>query len=279
MNVGALLGAGLPPFGRGVFLSNSVPERGLFQFVVVNGFRTDAETQIVTAKSRGFSVWVFGLPGKWTPANWRASCAQMAALVRRTGIAGFIIDAENEWPSMSRPARQAELVAMGEVIKGLAVDMRIGFCSYPDFPDLEFLYNACGQWCFGSPQLYGQHGESDAVQAQRANRWRRLWGPRIAPCFAAWHLSDRQADAGAYRLYLAGFPHAPAAIAWANPGSTPIYPEVIAGFEPGGSSLGTTSLYFAAMLERPAAAVAAASVAILAFVLVVFAMGVYRVVA
>lgn len=263
MNVGALALAGVPPHGLGAF-ARDVIEPDPFRFIAINAGRSDVAQQAAAVRAAGRELWLYQTPGAFTPANWRATLARLRVLVPQLGAVGYIADFEDLWPGLSRSSRQRDLAAAGAELAGDATNMRVGFTSYPLFPDLEVLAAAAGAGVFGVPQIYhGAHASSFAA-------WWAHWQDRFTnniPAIAAWAADGTQQTAEGYRAYLRALPHASGAIVWQGTGRLPSYiRRELASYEPGGSLVGTITQCLEAWVVRPMGAVLAVLLVVVLFV-------------
>lgn len=273
---------GMPPVGRGVFARATVPE-GPFAFAVVNGAHRDWREQGAAARARGLDVWIFSGPDYWRPENWRAEARRIEERAVALGATGIIIDPENGWAgrdqSVTNAQRRAEFRAMGEWARDVSKrrGLRVGVTSFPMMPDIGVMAEAAGGALFGAPQLYDlNEPETDETLRAWFERWRAIFGPRLAICVPAWAAGERHRTEAGMRAYLdtlARVAPVPGAIAWPEGIPIPAYIlRALASYEPGGSSLGTVLRTVEAALLRPVALVIIGAVLLLAVALA-FATG------
>lgn len=265
MDIIAVLARGVPPIGRGYY-ARSHAMRGPYAFAIVNATRSDYAAVAAQCRSYGQQVWLYMTPEKWHPDNWVASLLEISGKRRAIGCTGFIADAETRWGALAREERRRLLGNFGRALAAEADNCRVGFTSFPDFPDLDALAHAAGDAIFGSPQVYGQDPQNRAsVFAGWWARWRALFGPRLLLSFALWPPEDntRMQSLDGYTEYLSHLPHACGAAGWTT-GDPPNYMLAqLPSYEPGGSAAGTILAAFEAGALRPVTAIATAIVVLL----------------
>jgi len=251
--IGAMLAAGVPPFGLGYYAREAIEPRPAWRFVAVNAWRSDARELVAQARERGAAAWLYGTPEHFRPDTFRDGLARLERLAGELeGVTGVIADPEGEWPELSS-SRRAELAAeLGAGLGALARSTRVGVTSYPSWPGLEELARAAGRGVWGSPQIYGRTANDAETFARWFDMWRAHFGARCIPSIAGWASSPGLANAEGFRAYLARLPRAAGAIAWDATGRMPSYiADALEAYSPGGSELGTAGAALLVLAQHP----------------------------
>lgn len=274
MNPAALISAGRGPVGRALYLRDGLLSSGDLgvaaaravgaRTVFINFGRRDLGAILEAHGGRG---WLYGLPDAWRPGSWRGTLERCLERVRETGAAGILADPENGWPQAS----DSEARALGEALAQAARETRVGVTSYPLFPRLDALADACRGWVWGSPQIYGASGGPAEWRAWHA-RWVRAWGPgSVVPSLAAGGgglAAPRAFHGSAQGLldYWRSVPRGAGIIFWPGASIPAHVADAAQQFHPGGSPAGTALYAIRDSLLRPAGA---AMLAVLAAVFIV----------
>lgn len=218
MTLTADLLAGIPPFGKGLYARDTI-ERGSWDFVAVQAWRSDRGSQVAAVRAQGAVPWLYGTPERFGPGEWRASLVYIVAECERLGCAGVIVDPENRWTN----ADGAEAAEFGAACAAAARRVRVGCTSFPEWPGLAAFAGAAGRAVWGSPQIYGRTTGDPAVFRRWLDRWRAAFGPRIAISGAAWQSSERLSTPEGYASYLASLPASAGVIFWDAAGAAPAF--------------------------------------------------------
>ena len=250
--------AGIPPSGLGYYARDRIDAPfGPPRFVAVDFRRTDAASMVRTAHSRGAETWLYATPEAWTPDAWRGTLPGILALAGGLGCAGIIADPEGGW---SRDAAD-----LGRALADAAGRTRVGLTSFPSWPGLASCVGAAGTAIWGSPQIYGRESQDGAAFAAWYRRWTDLMGARVVPSIAGWTSNPAMQTAEGFRTYLSRLPHAGGAIVWRGAGAMPQHiAEGLAGYEPGGSAIGTAVLAAGSAITPRTVAIAALVLAVAA---------------
>src|SRR5690606_7678807 len=73
--IGAMLAAGVPPFGLGYYAREAIEPRPAWRFVAVNAWRSDARELVAQARERGAAAWLYGTPEHFRPDTFRDGLA------------------------------------------------------------------------------------------------------------------------------------------------------------------------------------------------------------
>lgn len=251
--IGAMLAAGVPPFGLGYYAREELEPRPAWRFVAVNAWRSDAAELAREAQARGAAAWLYGTPEHFRPDTFRAGLERLERLAGEIpGIAGVIADPEGEWPELSSSRRNELAAELGAGLATLARSTRVGVTSYPSWPGLEALAREAGRGVWGSPQIYGRTANDAETFARWLDAWRAHFGARVIPSIAAWASSEGLATPEGFRAYLARLPRAAGAIAWDVTGRMPAYiVEGLEAYSPGGSELGTAGAALLILAQHP----------------------------
>lgn len=256
MNPAALLLAGVPPSGMGLYARETI-EAGPWSFVAVNASRADRAAQAAEVHRRGAQLWLYATPEAWRPDTWMASLSAIVTKARELDAVGIIADPESGW-------RGTDAAALGRALAETAHDVRVCVTSFPEFPSLVSLAAGCGRMVSASPQIYGRTTQDGEVWARWIGHWRDLFGGRVCLSIAGWPADESMNHAEGYRAYLARLPKVGGAIVWDATGAAPHYiSDALADYSPGGSLPGTVA---AASLSALAAPGVQASIVILALV-------------
>lgn len=260
MNLEALLLAGMPPVGRGVFARSSVP-LGPWRWVAVAADNR-AQQNVDEARRRGLEVWLYRGADAFQVGNWRATLAEMVRIGRALNVPRLIPDPE----SMGHDA--GAMAALGAELALLANDFRICVTSYPDVAHLDLLLAPLGERVSGLVQIYARTSQSPSDWRVWFNRWVPHFGARLSIVAAAWQAGPSQANETAYQHYLANLPHSAGAGFWYASSPPAWMLAAISNYEPGGSFVGTYAYAARAYAARPVGVGTIAGVVLL--VLVVF---------
>lgn len=257
MSLAAVALAGLPPFGLGLFAREAVEPAPRWDFVAVNGMRSDARAQVDVVRAMGATPWLYTTPEHWQPSTWRATLTRFEALARELDVPRIIANPESEWATS--PATIAQARAFGAALGALAQTMRVGVVSYPSWPALDEVSAAAGRGVWGSVEIYGRSSQDAEAFASWFARWQAAWGGRVILSIAGWPAAPdgSMGTAEGYAAYLGRLPHAAGAIVWDAAGAMPGY--IVDGLEryhPGGSSGGTAAAAGALVATHPPAIVA-----------------------
>lgn len=212
---------GLPPTGLGVYVREAIETHPRWDFAAVNASRVDAAEQARELRARGVSqIWVYATPEHFRPDTWRDGLARGASVAASIGAVGIIADPEGNW--LATREHRAQAIALGQALGSLArTGVRVGLTSYPEWRYVETVAEAAGGALWGSPQVYGRTSQSPAVFARWVNRWRAVFGERLAVSIAGWASSDALASDAGFRAYLAALPDSPGRIVWDAAGNMP----------------------------------------------------------
>lgn len=274
MSIASTIYSGVPPRGLGVFSRDRVLAQP-FSWRAVNASRADAPQQVSQARALG-DVWLYSGPESWSPANWRENLGRILNLTQETQAVGFICDAEGQWPELSQSRRRSELALLGAGLRSAASVVRVGFTSYPSFPDLDALTAAHGDAVWGAVQMLDRDApETEATLGAWFRRWSELYGLRLIPVIAGYAAGDHQRSPEGFAAYLSKIPDAPGAAAWVLPGPLPAYIQTqLTAWSPGGSDIGTTMRSLVTLVARPAAIAVLVAILLIVVVVASFAAGV-----
>lgn len=259
MNPAALLMAGVPPSGLGLFARDTV-EQGRFAFIAINHKRSDRAAQAAEVRRRGATLWLYSTPEHWQPDTWEATLREIVAACRELGAVGFFANPESEWGS-------ADAGPLGAALAAAASDFRVVVVSYPDWHGLARCAQAAGRVVSGCVEIYGRASNDPEVWARWLASWSEAWGGRVMLAIAGWPATDAMSDSAGFRSYLSRLPKVGGAIVWDASGDSPTYIEdALNEYQPGGSQAGTLALATSAAMRAPGVQ---ATTVILAFVLIV----------
>ncbi len=232
MGLDAILNAGLPPVGRGLYCRDRI-EPG-FDFYLVNAWRTDAAAMCAQLTAAGKPHWLYGGLEHWRNDNALASLQYIVAKRNtiRTPV-GIVTD-----PETLSDAGVLEALARG--MAEAARSTRVGCTSFPMFWGLALLQAYSGPNVWFSPQIYGRTGSG----AETFARWYALWtsrfgAARVIPSIAGWPSSDVTRDQASYDAYLASLPRSVGFIVWDDgAGIEPWRLATIMRYEVAGSKIG-----------------------------------------
>lgn len=202
--------ANTPPIGHGVYARDQEVEwLARFDFIVLNGVRTDAVAKARQLVQMGKSVWFYAFPSWWMPeGNDEERVRTMEQLIDSVGAHGAIADPENGWPDQpsSRFQQLADAIS-ASVNRGY----RWGITSFAELVPRARPLVSSGAWV--APQVY-HNSPNDNVRLY--NMWRRLFGSHmIIPSVALWRLApDFSGPMSDYARYLSLLPPAQGAIGW-----------------------------------------------------------------
>lgn len=196
----------LPPKGRGVYArGQSVEWLAQWDFVAINLDRGDAYDKARALVAARKAVWFYKTPAAWMPhTDLAGQIATHEQAVADTGAVGYIVDAENGWPS-SDAARADELA--GLIRESIDRGFRVGFTSYPEF---RWRSNLAASGAWATPQLYRP---SDV---RWFAEWKSLFGTlMIVPAISMWPTPQGYTFTPEnYPAYLDSMPHAVGSIGW-----------------------------------------------------------------
>lgn len=219
MDLLAAVNRGAPPIGLGVFLRAGYVD-GPWAWCAIVADANYAH-DVGAARAAGKQVWLYSMPGAFTPATWRDGLANLLAKCAEVHAEGIIVDPETGWG----PGDNESISAFGAALQDAATRTRVGITSYPSWGPIGGLAHAAGDACFGIPQLYGQQGAfTESEIATYWSRWRALFGTRLVVGFALWVPADH-AELGTpavYDAYLSRLPNAGGAIGWTS-GPIPVH--------------------------------------------------------
>lgn len=244
MSPTALLLAGVPPSGLGLFARDTV-EPGRFAFIAINHHRSDRNAQAAEVRRRGAQLWLYSTPEKWQPDTWRAELDNIRASVRELGAVGFIANPESEWGA-------SDAGPLGAALGEAANETRVCVVSYPDWHGLARCAAEAGRKVSGCVEIYGRASSDPEVWAQWLAAWDAAFGGRVCIAIAGWPAVDTMASAEGFRQYLSRLPKVGGAIVWDASGNAPTYvTDALADYEPGGNAAGTAALAAMAAFRAP----------------------------
>lgn len=263
MNLIALAAGGLPPFGTGVYVRNTVNGLPDVRFYFVNAERSDRIEQARALQGRGKQVWFWVGPEMSRHDTWERGLARSMESVNAVRGEGILVDPErnrNTGGWMVSDARD-RMARFGEACAAAAADTRVGMTSYYSHPGVREFAAAAGDRVWGTPQLYG-HVETNPAEWQRQfEGWQAYFGAtRVIPSISGWvtHPSGQtggQDTPEGYAAYLAACPKASGAIAFLGAGRTPDYVvQQLEAYSAGGNAFSTFMRWCAAAIGRPAGA-------------------------
>lgn len=199
-----------PPIGHGVYARDqSVEWLSRFDFVVLNGERTDAPTKARALVAAGKSVWFYAFPTWWSPDGDDVERVHtMEQLIDSTGARGAIADPERGWPEAGSDRIQHLSNAIRDSVNR---GYQWGITSFAEFITRATPLKSSGAWV--APQIYHN---SPADNVRLYNMWRNMFGPNmIIPSVALWRLApDFSGPMSDYAAYLSKLPPAQGAIGW-----------------------------------------------------------------
>lgn len=253
MDLLAAVNRGAPPIGLGMFLRDRFLD-GPWSWVAVNGGRADYAHESGLAKGAGKQLWLYAMPGSFTPTGWRDGLALLLVRCAEVGATGIIVDPETEWGNGAD-----QIAAFGAALRDAATRTRVGITSYPSWGPMPALATAAGDACFGIPQIYGQPGAFTRAEIESQwSRWRGAFGTRLCVGFSAWVPSSSPTlnDPAEYNAYIDRLPAAGGYIGWIS-GPIPVHmmQEIQRKWGGAGSMLSMLALGSLAWVGRPAGAV------------------------
>lgn len=196
MAFGFSVAAQRAPVGKGLYARDNdwYPSRSPAQYAKALGCDFIAllnhdtpDHQLREAQQLGLDVYLYQLPGWWTPDRWRRTLGELSDRAARFGLRGFIADPETAplWH-----AGRGEVEPFAYALRDAAARLpSVGVTSFPSWPYMKTLATIgapSGLW--GSPQLYGVHTpcNPEEVCRQRGVGWERAFGmPLVASVAAA----------------------------------------------------------------------------------------------
>lgn len=244
MNFLALLFAGVPPKGKGLYARETV-EPGDWDFIAINHTRSDRATQAAEVRRRGARLWLYSTPETWQPETWRETLTNILARARELGAVGIIANPESEWGT-------ADAAPLGTALAEAADEFQVVCASYPNWHGLARFAEAAGRKVSGSVEIYGNSSMDPEVFASWYAAWHSAFGGRVCLSIAGWPTNEAMSDAEGFRAYLASLPKSGGAIVWDATGDAPTYiTDALATYQPGGSAVGTAALAGSAALRAP----------------------------
>lgn len=209
------------PHGLGIFARGRLIA-GPWRHVIVNAWDRNAVALVSQARAAGAElVLLFGMPGKFTPATWRAGVTFIRGKVRTTGADGYVVDVETGWANSGASGR-AQATALGAELAADAASMSVGITGFPFLSVLAELATAAGANVFAILQIYGRQAQDAASFRQWFERWHRYFGARLCLAVAGWASSAPLQTPAGFAAYLQALPSAPSHTLWTE-GGLPAY--------------------------------------------------------
>jgi hypothetical protein len=276
VNLIALASAGLPPFGLGVYVRNTVEGLPNVRSYFVFAARADRLEQARALQDRGKQVWFWIGPEAVKHDNWQRGLDRLLESVAAVRGEGILVDPERNRNTggWMVPNARDEMARFGEACGRAAAETRVGMTSYYAHPGVREFAAAAGDRVWGTPQLYGHVETNPAEWLRQFRGWQSYFGStRVIPSISGWvtHPSGAtggQQTAEGYQRYLDNCPKASGAIAFLGAGRTPAHVvRALEAYSPGGNPVSTFLMWCAAAIGRPAgAATLGILLAILVFV-------------